>query len=244
MTCVIPGGFDTRGRGPKAPQQPRSQAASPPKLAITHFTTSTVTLTILTSMASPPYRSPATSPPNPAHSSLPNPRKRPLSLSTNAPPHPKKHKPSSFSTTTSSAHPLRQTSFPPEEAISGERSPSVESDITAATGARSARGVGGRRRRKGKKKDGAESIKSADRSSKLRGAASRTSGLEEEEVVEDEEDDDEGDGGGGGVEDMDGGVKVDEAAEKKKLAYVFYLEEVHVLTFLQCAHGSFQRGAD
>ena len=94
-------------------------------------------------MASPPRLSPATSPPHPYHTSLPssNPKKRPsLSLSGGAGgPIPRRRKtgPTPASTPNTS-HPLRQTSFPPEESAIDDstalRSPSVESDITGITG--------------------------------------------------------------------------------------------------------------
>ncbi|CAL8584193.1 hypothetical protein XPA_009797 [Xanthoria parietina] len=85
-------------------------------------------------MASPIYRSPATSPPYPTSASLPNPKKRP-SLSVNSHgPAAKRRKPTNASqnSTPATSHPLRQTSFPPDESAidTGERSPSVDSDVT------------------------------------------------------------------------------------------------------------------
>ncbi|KAL8767944.1 MAG: hypothetical protein Q9209_005732 [Squamulea sp. 1 TL-2023] len=85
-------------------------------------------------MATPVYRSPATSPPYPASASLPNPKKRPSLSVTSHGPATKRRKPTNASQTSTPAtsHPLRQTSFPPEgSAIDpGERSPSVDSDAT------------------------------------------------------------------------------------------------------------------
>lgn len=89
-------------------------------------------------MASPPYRSPAQSPPYPSSASLPNPKKRPSLSVTSHPPAAKRRKPTNASqaSTPAASHPLRQTSFPPEgSAVDiGERSPSVESDVTGVTG--------------------------------------------------------------------------------------------------------------
>ena len=164
-------------------------------------------------MASPPYRSPAASPPNPSHSALPTSRKRPaLGMPSAVPPYPKKRK-SSFFSTTSSSHPLRQTSFPPEEVDGGQRSPSVESDFTAVTGSQSlaASGVGKKRRRR--KKDETQSVRSAGKG-KTADTASRTGGMGED--VE-EEDDDGAAGGEEGI--VESGVKVDRVAEQKKMKY-------------------------
>ena len=86
-------------------------------------------------MASPPYRSPAGSPPYPSSAALPNPKKRPSLSLTSHQPAAKRRKPTNASqiSTPATSHPLRQTSFPPEESAIdlGERSPSVESDLTA-----------------------------------------------------------------------------------------------------------------
>ncbi|KAI4241414.1 MAG: hypothetical protein L6R40_004590 [Gallowayella cf. fulva] len=85
-------------------------------------------------MASPTYRSPATSPPYPASAPLPNPKKRPSLSVTSHSPAVKRRKPTnaSQSSTPATSHPLRQTSFPPEKSAidTGERSPSVDSDAT------------------------------------------------------------------------------------------------------------------
>ena len=160
-------------------------------------------------MASPPYRSPATSPPYPSHISLPNPKKRP-SLNMPGGPSNKRQKRSSINSATS-AHPLRQTSFPPEESAinTGERSPSVDSDFTAITGGRSAitTGTTKRGRGKGKKKKAEGSVKSLGREKPVDGAARGGS-----EVPDDEDDEDEGAEGM-----VDDGEVVDEAAEREKL---------------------------
>ncbi|KXJ93496.1 hTAFII28-like protein conserved region-domain-containing protein [Microdochium bolleyi] len=85
-------------------------------------------------MASPPPYSPAGSPPYPSHAQLPS-KKRPSGAADLAvqPPKIKRRKPSTMSiTSATSAHPLRQTSFPPDESQSQvfsptyQRSPSVD----------------------------------------------------------------------------------------------------------------------
>ncbi|KAI1180466.1 transcription initiation factor TFIID-like protein [Nemania sp. FL0916] len=78
-------------------------------------------------MASPPHSySPAGSPPYPSHSQLPN--KKRTSMATElsiAPPSLKRRKASTMSVASAgSAHPLRQTSFPPDEALARDFSPS------------------------------------------------------------------------------------------------------------------------
>ncbi|RDL38778.1 Histone-fold containing protein [Venustampulla echinocandica] len=87
-------------------------------------------------MASPPYSHsypPATSPPYPSNAQLPQPQKRRQSEmpSSASQPSLKRRKASALSTTSAplSAHPLRQTSFPPENASrtsAYSRSPSVD----------------------------------------------------------------------------------------------------------------------
>ena len=125
----------------------------------------------------------------------------------------KRRKVSSFSTSTSSAHPLRQTSFPPEESAlaNGARSPSVDSDYTAITGRQSVgtSGIGGKRgRSKRKKAEGKDGT-----------AKGTTDGRSATGALEDEEEEGDGDGDGDGDEGVvEDGVKVDRAAEKKKLA--------------------------
>ena len=131
----------------------------------------------------------------------------------------KRRKVSSFSTsTTGSAHPLRQTSFPPEESslANEERSPSVESDYTAVTGKQSvaASGISGKQAKgKGKRKRGEGSV----RSGTVKGQADERSATGRQEEDEEEEVDGEDEGEDGVVED---GAKVDKAQEKRKLAYV------------------------
>ena len=124
----------------------------------------------------------------------------------------KKRKPSSFSAA-SSTHPLRQTSFPPEEGQEGARSPSVESDYTTVTGNQSVvtSAPGGKKR--GRKRKDAESVKSAD---KTRTADGRSRG-----GLDDDAEEDEGEGEGEGADDnlVDAGHKIDRVAEQKRMAY-------------------------
>lgn len=141
---------------------------------------------------------------------LPNPKKRP-SLSMPGGPNQKRQKRTSIASS-SSAHPLRQTSFPPEESNhdNGPRSPSVDSDFTAVTGGKSVvtAGTAKRGRRKGRAKQVEGSVKSGGREKTIDGATRGGS-----EVPEEDEEDDEG--GEGMVENGEVG---DKAAEKKKLA--------------------------
>ncbi|KAI8630257.1 histone-fold-containing protein [Xylariaceae sp. FL1651] len=80
-------------------------------------------------MASPPHNySPAGSPPYPAHSQLPS-KKRTSTATELAiqPPSLKRRKASTMSiASTGSAHPLRQTSFPPDESLARSYSPSYQ----------------------------------------------------------------------------------------------------------------------
>ncbi|MCJ1269678.1 hypothetical protein MMC22_009570 [Lobaria immixta] len=137
-----------------------------------------------------------------------NPKKRPsLPLTSQAPVSKRRKHPSiSNASTPGTSHPLRQTSFPPEEAaIDDARSVSVESDATGVTGGRSivTAGTGAKGGKRGRKKKGEASVKSG-----ARGAEGSVGGQGEEE----EEDDGDGDDG---LE--DDGEKVDEEAEKKNL---------------------------
>ncbi|TGJ81247.1 hypothetical protein E0Z10_g7519 [Xylaria hypoxylon] len=86
-------------------------------------------------MASPPHNySPAGSPPYPSHSQLPSKKRTTLATELSIqPPSLKRRKASTMSVASAgSAHPLRQTSFPPDEALargyspSYRRSPSVD----------------------------------------------------------------------------------------------------------------------
>ena len=177
-------------------------------------------------MASPPYRSPAASPPNPASASLPGSRKR--TLPPVAPVYSKKRKQSSFSTTASgtlSAHPLRQVSSPPEDPFPalGARSPSVASDLTGATGARSATGASGKKRGGGRRRnDDSASVRIGDGGTRA-SATGRGSRAGRELSAEEP---DEGEAEGEAEEDVEAALgenfeedpsgKLDETAEKEK----------------------------
>jgi transcription initiation factor TFIID subunit 11 len=164
-------------------------------------------------MASPPHRSPATSPPYPSHSNLPTSRKRPLPTISTNPQYPNKRVNSSFSNT-GSTHPLRQTSFPPEEPRDGERSPSVESIVTAGTGARSVTASTLGKKKARKKKDDTQSVRSAGRGSVAEDARSRTGGGQDDEELE--EDDEPG---AAAADLVETGAKVDDAHEQQRIAY-------------------------
>jgi len=167
-------------------------------------------------MASPPYRSPAGSPPYPHPASLPNPKKRPsLSLTSNQPS--SKRRKSAFPSTVSTpsgSHPLRQTSFPPEESAldaGGARSPSIESDITGLTGGQSVVTAGtGAKGKRGRRKKTEGSVISTAKSKDREGASVK------EGEEEDEEDEDEGASGGM----IDEGERIDKAKERERLACV------------------------
>lgn len=166
-------------------------------------------------MASPPYRSPAGSPPYPHNASLPNPKKRPsLSLSANQPSKRRKSTFHSAVSTPGGSHPLRQTSFPPEESsldAGGARSPSIDSDITGVTGGKSTVTTGTTRKRKGGRRKKAEgSIISITKSKGGEGASAKDA---DDEVEDDEEDDEAANGM------MDGGESIDKVKVRENLAY-------------------------
>ncbi|CAG8960235.1 hypothetical protein HYFRA_00012754 [Hymenoscyphus fraxineus] len=88
-------------------------------------------------MASPPYSyNTAISPSYPSHAQLPQPPKRRQSDMPSSAPSMKRRKASMISTTsTSSAHPLRQTSFPPEQSSRSpafSRSPSADTMVSSS----------------------------------------------------------------------------------------------------------------
>jgi len=140
---------------------------------------------------------------------LPNPKKRPTLSSQAAN---KRQKRGSSNTSALSAHPLRQTSFPPDEsAIAfGTRSPSIDSDFTAVTGGKSVvtNATGKKVRGKGRKKQLEGSVKSAGREKTVDGARDGTA-----EAPDDEDEDDDG-----GEEMVDDGDAAEAEAEVKKLA--------------------------
>lgn len=124
----------------------------------------------------------------------------------------KRQKRGSSTTSALSAHPLRQTSFPPDDSAiaGGTRSPSIESDFTAVTGGKSivANATGKKVRGKGKKRQLEGSVKSTGREKTLDGARDGTAEAPDDE---DEEDD-------GGDEMIDDGDAAEAEAEVKKLA--------------------------
>ncbi|KAL8998913.1 MAG: hypothetical protein Q9169_002132 [Polycauliona sp. 2 TL-2023] len=142
-------------------------------------------------MASPVYRSPATSPPYPASASLPNPKKRPSLSVTSHGPAAKRRKPTnaSQSSTPATSHPLRQTSFPPDESAidTGERSPSVESDVTGHQSVMTS-ATGRKPKKRGRKRKTDEvTVVSGGRATAAADAASATGQAADE--PEDDEDD-------------------------------------------------------
>lgn len=198
-------------------------------------------------MSSPPPYNPAGSPP-PGIASLQNPRKR-LSLSTsnlsptnshNGGPTPKRRKPSfAPSAGSSSAHPLRQTSFPPPEfqnarSATGSRqvsySPAIgeEAASVSSFGAgRSKKGGRGTSKRGGK--SGSQSVAGTSahddddadtavggfrggKGSKKRGKAAAAKAAAEEEEAEDDDDDD----GAQGEALFDGAREMDDAAKAQE----------------------------
>ncbi|ORY71529.1 histone-fold-containing protein [Pseudomassariella vexata] len=86
-------------------------------------------------MASPPAAfSPAGSPPYPSHSQLPSKKRSSNATELSVNPSLKRRKPSAMSATSSaSAHPLRQTSFPPDESQGQAFSPTFKRSPSADT---------------------------------------------------------------------------------------------------------------
>ncbi|KAI4098664.1 MAG: hypothetical protein L6R37_006357 [Teloschistes peruensis] len=159
-------------------------------------------------MASPIYRSPATSPSYPSSAALPNPKKRPSLSVTSHPPAAKRRKPTnpSQASTPATSHPLRQTSFPPEESAidTGERSPSVDSNITGYRSAMTS--IAGKpppKKRGRKRKTDQASLISGDKAP-AKDASSAAGPLADEP----EEDDDEAD--------ADDGVSGEQDKEQKR----------------------------
>lgn len=169
-------------------------------------------------MASPPRIPSAGSPPYSNSSSLPQSKKRQaqgLSISSNIPSAKRRKStlPSGISTPGGS-HPLRQTSFPPEESAldtGGIRSPSIDSDITAVTGSKSiitaATGIKGKRGRK-KKAEGSIIIAKKSRPG-VDGTSTKGGG---DDADEDEDDEEAGEGF------VNDGEEIDKITEKENLA--------------------------
>lgn len=144
-------------------------------------------------MASPPYAaSPmAMSPPGPSPAQLPN-KKRSSTLDVNAPPV-KRRKPSNLSQASAPAHPLRQTSFPPEGRSPYARSPSVDG-ASIVSGSAVSGVTAGAKKKRGRKSKAAKGDDAADKTPSLVGgkAPTTTSGQGgDKEGEEDDEDEKE-----------------------------------------------------
>ncbi|KAI4141006.1 MAG: hypothetical protein LQ341_003637 [Variospora aurantia] len=184
-------------------------------------------------MASSSYRSPATSPQYPSSASLPNPKKRPSLSVTSHPPNAKRRKPTNASqvSTPGTSHPLRQTSFPPEESALdfGERSPSVESDVTGVTGVTGHQSIrtSGTQQRKPRKKGRkmkTEEISVVSGGKAVAADAASAAG----QVAEDgEDDDDDGDENEGVMGDQEKQQKRKERADLAFLIEHFNEDQLH-----------------
>ncbi|KAL8687855.1 MAG: hypothetical protein Q9218_006088 [Villophora microphyllina] len=178
-------------------------------------------------MASPIYRSPATSPPYPSSAILPNPKKRPSLSVTSHPPAAKRRKPTnaSQSSTPATSHPLRQTSFPPEGSAidTGERSPSVESNITGYRSAMtSVAGKPPAKKRGRKRKIDQVSVISGDKA-----PAKEASSVAGPLADEPEEDDDEADAEEGVSGEQDKEQKRKDIADLSVLVAAFKPDQNH-----------------
>ncbi|KAM4066526.1 hTAFII28-like protein [Hirsutella rhossiliensis] len=141
-------------------------------------------------MASPPYAtSPmAMSPPGPSPAQLPN-KKRSSTLEVGAPPV-KRRKPSNMSQASAPAHPLRQTSFPPEGRSPYARSPSV--DATSIVSGSAVSGVtAGPKKKRGRKSKFAKGDDAADKTPSLAGGKAPTTASGQGGDKEAEEDDED-----------------------------------------------------
>ncbi|KAL8719331.1 MAG: hypothetical protein Q9225_003652 [Loekoesia sp. 1 TL-2023] len=174
-------------------------------------------------MASPPYRSPATSPPYPSSATLPNPKKRPSLSVTSHAPSAKRRKPTNASqaSTPATSHPLRQTSFPPEESAVdiGERSPSVESDVSGVTGVTGHQSVmtSGTQQRKPKKRGRKRKTEEVSVVSGGKAAAADAASAAGQLADDAEEEEDDADENEGVVGDQD---KQQKRKEKADLAFL------------------------
>jgi transcription initiation factor TFIID subunit 11 len=151
-------------------------------------------------MPSPPYT--ATSP-SYSPTSLPTSKKRPSSTNPSLPA--TKRRKASVATSTSSRHPLRQTSFPPEGSNSNlARSPSVESSVGGGS-------VSVARSRKGKKGDARSVVSGGTRA--RGGAVSIKLEVDRASPGEDDEDDEDDDGG---MVNEEMGIDDQQAKEREK----------------------------
>ncbi|PHH89430.1 hypothetical protein CDD83_6062 [Cordyceps sp. RAO-2017] len=143
-------------------------------------------------MASPPYASSplAMSPPNPPAAQLPN-KKRSSTLDVNAPPV-KRRKPSNLSQASGPAHPLRQTSFPPEGRSPYARSPSVDAASIVSGSAVSAVTAGGpAKKKRGRKAKAAKGDDATEKTPSLVGGKAPTAAGGQGGDKEGDDDDDE-----------------------------------------------------
>lgn len=147
-------------------------------------------------MASPGHAAatpPAVSPPKPSPSQLPA-KRRTSSLESKAGPA-KRRKASTISQSSALAHPLRQTSFPPESASAYGRSPSLEAASAASGSAVSSNRKPAKKR--GPKAKSAQGGEPAERTPSLvsgangKGPAQATAGAGEREGDDEEEEDDD-----------------------------------------------------
>ncbi|KAH8654030.1 hTAFII28-like protein conserved region-domain-containing protein [Tricladium varicosporioides] len=144
-------------------------------------------------MASPHSYTSAISPPYPSNVQLPQPPKRRQSDMPSSAPAIKRRKASMLSTTSaSSAHPLRQTSFPPENAQTPNysRSPSADTMVSGSA-------VGPTKKKRGRKsktaKDDDASIAGEKSQSIVSGPSGRKRRASQEPNGEDDDDDEGGD---------------------------------------------------
>lgn len=134
-------------------------------------------------MASPPnyaHSPTASSPPYQGHTG--NKKRAASDIATTTPTTLKRRKASTLSVTSSSAHPLRQTSFPPE-AIDGRRSPSVD-DASVVSGSAVS---GPAKKKRGRKAKNAEASSKEATPSLVGGKGGSSAAEREKEAAEEEE---------------------------------------------------------
>lgn len=148
-------------------------------------------------MASPPNYNMGFSPPAPTHLSLPKPKvmKRPSDINTSAPPQKRRKASIAYSSFSTSSHPLRQTSFPPDGLDNGARSPSID-DMSMISGSIAPGATKGKRGRKPKKtavQDDEGSLVNGRASTVLSARGSKGKGRNRANKEDDEDDLDEDD---------------------------------------------------
>ncbi|OAA72347.1 TAFII28-like protein [Cordyceps fumosorosea ARSEF 2679] len=154
-------------------------------------------------MASPPHvASPtAMSPPYPSPASIPSKKRSPSLDMSGKPPALKRRKASTLSQSSVPAHPLRQTSFPPEARSPRTRSPSMDAQShvsgsvasgVGSTAVAAARKKRGRKLKAGGKGGGDDGGKGDDQASSVAGggkAATAASGTGDKDAEDDEDED-------------------------------------------------------